>query len=343
MKFADSLMSATPLVGAAMLLLTGCSAMSQLSGGGGVVSSAVIASIPVGEGPTLLALSADGSRLYAASNSQFSVINTAGNAVIATISIDPYPAGLALTPDSARAFVTNLFAVKLTTVDLAINAVDSPIQLFASLTRGGFGRVSVSPDGTAAYVVNGANQAMAVVDTVTPDTASLMMDMQPVDVAVAPDGRTAYVAGCKNFCATGTVEVLDTTSRLVTTSFAVGPKPYRIVLSPDGKRAYTTNLGGPSVSVIDLATNQVTATVPVPIEPTGLALSRDGARIYVASQMAGTITVIDASTNSVQATAKVADNAREVVVAADGRRVYVSTLHSVIVVDAQSLGAASTN
>ena len=300
-------------------------------------STAVLATIPVGEGPTLLAMSPDGSRVYAAANAKLSVISTATNSVVATLGIEPYPAGLALTPDGTRALVTNLFAVRLTVIDTTKDALGAPIALFNDRFRGGFGHIGLSPDGTTAYVANPANQVLAIVDTVKPDTDSLMMDMQPVDVAVGPDGRTVYVAGCKNFCVTGTIEVLDARSRLVTTSITVGSKPYRIALSPDGRRAYTTNLGEPSVSVVDLATNTTTATVAVPVEPTGLAVARDGSRIFVANQPAGTITVIDAVTNTLQAKVKVANNVREVVVTPDGQRLYVSTLDSVLAVSVQSL------
>jgi len=325
-------------LGHAMAVLVGCALGSgPLSGGGAVNATGILASIPVGEGPTLLAMSSDGSRVYAAANSKFSVISTASNSVLATLPIEPYPAGLALTPDGKRAFVTNLFAVRLTVIDAVVNAVITPIELFADRFRGGFGRIALSPDGKTAFVANEANQVIGIVNTVKPDTDSYMMDMRPVDIAIAPDGRTAYVAGCKNFCATGTIEVLDTGSRTVTSTITIGSNPYRIALSADGARAYTTNLGDPSVSVVELTTTQVTATVPVPVEPTGLALSRDGARTFVASQPTGTITVISNASNTVQAKVKVAGNVRDVVVTPDGRRLYVSTLDSVLVVDVQSL------
>jgi len=284
-----------------------------------------------------MALSPDGSRLYAAANSKLSMINTATNGILTTLPIEPYPAGLALTPDGKRALVTNLFAVNLTVIDTVNDAVVAPIELFADRFRGGFGRIALSPDGRSAYVANTANQVLAIVDTAKPAADSLMMDMQPEDIAVAPNGRTMYVAGCKNFCVTGTIEVLDTASRMVTTSITVGSKPYRIALSPDGARAYTTNLGDPSVSVVDLANSQVTASVPVPVEPTGLAVSRDGGLVFVASQPTGTITVISTVSNTVRAQAKVAGNVREVVVTPDGRWAYVSTLDAVLAVNIQSL------
>jgi YVTN family beta-propeller protein len=314
--------------------------LRQPSGSSQVAADAVLATIPVGQGPTLLALAPDGARLYAAANAKLSVIDTASNRVMATLPIEPYPAGLALTPDGTRAFVTNLFAVRLTVIDTTKELKLAPINLFTGRFVGGFGRVTLTPNGRTAYVTNTANQSLAVVDVIKPDTSVLTMDMQPVDTAVSLDGRRAYVAGCKNFCVTGTIEVLDTASRLVTTSITVGSRPYRIMISPDGARAYTTNLGEPSVSVVDLAANQTIATVAVPVEPTGLALSRDGALTFVASQPTGTLTVISNASNMVQATVKVADNVREVVVTPDGRRAYLSTLDSVVAVDAKAWGVS---
>jgi YVTN family beta-propeller protein len=325
------------LFGAWGVLATGCAAGVGQGGGGPVDTRAIVAVVPVGEGPTYLALSPDGSRLYAASNAQLSVISTASNRVVATVATAPYPAGLALTPDGQRAFITNLFSVSLTVVDTAANTLLPPLGLFAERFRGGFGRITITADGRTAYVANVANQVLALADLVTREASSLEMDMQPVDIAVSADGRTAYVAGCKNFCATGTVEVVDTRSQQVTASITVGAKPYRIVLSPDERRAYTTNLGDPSVSVVDLATRNAVATIAVPVEPTGLAVSRDGASIFVASQPPGTLTVISSASNAVTTSVKVADNVREVVLGPDGRRAYVSTLHSVVVVDTAAL------
>ena len=115
-----------------------------------------------------------------------------------------------------------------------------------------------------------------------------LLDMRPRDVTLTPDGGTLYVTGCRDFCTTGTVEALDAGTLNTVRSFAVGPSPYRFALSPDGRRAYTTNLAAPSVSIVDLAPGTVVATVPVPVEPTGLAVSPDGGTVYAAVTTAGT-------------------------------------------------------
>jgi len=45
-----------------------------------------------------------------------------------------------------------------------------------------------------------------------------------------------------------------------------------VSITPDGVRAYVTNVGSNSTSVIDTSTNAVTATVPVGINPVNAAI-----------------------------------------------------------------------
>src|SRR5262249_10613952 len=163
------------------------------------------------------------------------------------------------------------------------------------------------------------------------------LDMSPTDVRLAADGRPLYVSGCKDFCTTGTVEVIDAASRQTLRSFEVGPAPYRFALSPNGTRAYTTNLGGPSLSIVDVASGATLATVPVGARPSGLAVSPDGTRVYVAGEQQETLTVVDATHNTVLGTFSIPDNPRDIVLSPDGRRAYVSTQDAVLVLDTQRL------
>ena len=76
-------------------------------------------------------------------------------------------------------------------------------------------------------------------------------------------------------------------------------------MTPDGARAYVTNVGSGSVSVIETATNSVLATVGVGPSPHGIAISPDGARAYVASHTGTGVSVIQTATNTVQTTVPV--------------------------------------
>jgi len=316
-------------------LLT-CLACAATTPPPGTPPPGMLARLPVGSGPTLLAISPDGARVYAAANKTLSVIDTAANRVVATLPTDPYPTGIAVTPDGRRVFITSLFSVRLLVVDTATNTQTNSIDLTTERFRGGFGRMAVSPDGSTAYVVNYGNRVLAVVDTTSGAMDVLLMNMGARDIALTPDGRTAYAAGCWSFCTPGTMQIFDPVSKRFGDRFAVGPGPYRIALSPDGTTAYTANVTDSSLSVIDLATRTVTHTVRAPVGPTGLAVSRDGAHVYVVGQTGGDLAVIDAHSLAVR-TIPIGNRPRDVVVSPDGARAYVSTSSDVVVLDLQAI------
>jgi YVTN family beta-propeller protein len=298
----------------------------------------VLATIAVGAPPTLLAVAPDGQHVYAASNGSLEIIDTTVLAVAATLAVNPNSTGITMAPDGSRAYIASLFSINLTVLDTATNTLAAPIQLYLSRLRGGFSWLALSPDGGTAYIANSTNKALAVVALPSGQGDILMPEVSPNDVAISPDGRTVYLAGCKPICTPGFVQLLDTASKRFTTQIQIGGNPYRIAIAPNGAHAYTANLSGPSVSVIDLATNTVVATVAVPVQPTGVAVSPDSRTVWVASQTGGTLTAIDAASNQVRASVPIA-LARDVVVTPDGRQVYVSSERAVVAIDPSALPA----
>ncbi len=300
-------------------------------------ASAIVATIPIGTPPTFLAISPDGSRVFAASSGQLSIVRTSDNGVQATVPIRAYTSGVAVTPDGARVLIDSVTGVSLAVVDAATGAEQKSIPLIVEVRPGGYQRIAVAPGGRRAYVANERKEYLAIADLSGGPASQSLMDLRPSDVTFSPDGRVLYVTGCKEFCTTGTVEALDASTLQTLRTFSVGPSPYRFALSPDGTRAYTTNLAAPSLSIVDVASGTVVATTPVGIEPTGLAVSPDGSRVYVASQMQRTLAVIDARDGSVQRTVGFPKQPREIVVSPDGRRLYLSTQTSLLVIDPSQL------
>jgi YVTN family beta-propeller protein len=83
---------------------------------------------------------------------------------------------------------------------------------------------------------------------------------------------------------------------------AVGVRPRRFALAPDGGELWVSNELGASVSIIDPQRRRVVATLPFApkgfrkedISPVGLTFTRDGATAFVALGRANRVAVVDA-------------------------------------------------
>jgi YVTN family beta-propeller protein len=124
---------------------------------------------------------------------------------------------------------------------------------------------------------------------------------RPVEVALAPDGRSLLVVNSGS----NTVSVVDTRTFVEERRVAVGNAPGAIVLDPSGRRAFVLNTLGNSVSVVDVVQGTSpgggggvapapTVSVGVDAEPTRAAMDRGGTRVYVGHAGSPYLTVLDA-------------------------------------------------
>ncbi len=126
----------------------------------------------------------------------------------------------------------------------------------------------------------------------------------------------------------GTVSVIDTSTKMVTATITVGNFPLGLVFSPDGARAYFANLGDGTVSVLDTASNTVVATVTLPGNPASMeilfpAITPDGKALYVPDAGNNVVDVVNTISNTVSTSIGVGSAPSEVVMAPDGARAYV--------------------
>ncbi|HEY2437077.1 MAG TPA: hypothetical protein VGH93_07835, partial [Solirubrobacteraceae bacterium] len=81
------------------------------------------------------------------------------------------------------------------------------------------------------------------------------------------------------------------------------PSPFSVAVSPNGDRAYITDLGPGMLTVIDTHTHRVSSTVSIGTHGTDpFTVMATGEAVYVTNQGANTLSVIDASTLKVTAT-----------------------------------------
>jgi YVTN family beta-propeller protein len=327
--------------------------------------------LPVHTYPQDLAVSADGSRVYAISQGlrtpriagSLFIIDTASGSVQRTLALpDDFPVAIRTTPGSAFAYIVNLDSDSVSVVDTVTNSLVGKIPV------GGVPiALALTPDGTLAYAANMLSSTVSVIDTASRSvTATVPVGSGPHSIAVAPDGSLVYVANQYS----NSVYVIDAESR--TLRDAVFPvraqqprapvtEPYGVTITPDGSTLYVTNETSYSVSSIDTATDTVTAVIAVTGSPRGIAIpplagpspTRRPAtatpvptttpgpappisrrlRLYAAIASARAIAVINAASNNVVATIPIAaGEPNGIAFTPDGAFAYVSTSGGTIAV-----------
>ena len=154
---------------------------------------------------------------------------------------------------------------------------------------------------------------------------------KPAGLALAPDGRTLYVARS----APGDVVAVDTRSHKITATGKVGSRPVGIVLGPKTGRLYVCNRASGDISIVESRTLKQLKRLAVVREPRFAALTPDENRLVVANSLplgspakpvlAAVLSVVDTQAMTVAATSPLgngATNLRGVAVDPTGRWAY---------------------
>jgi len=174
------------------------------------------------------------------------------------------------------------------------------------------GCVRVSPEGRRLYVAaNGSSTAhLVMVDAVQKRVLNAVEITSPIrDVALSPDGATAYVGSAgPDF---GTVlDIIDTRTSTITSTQKIGDVAgllAQLTVSRDGERAYL--VGDQGVTVLSTSTQDVIGNIAIDGDPSCAIESPDGKRLYIADY-AGTVTVLEIAVTAVPADVSTADDER---------------------------------
>ena len=176
-----------------------------------------------------------------------------------------------------------------------------------------------------AYIPNFGSNNVSVIDTNTNTVVGspIPVGINPIGVALTPDGRFVYVTNVSS----NTISVIDhATNTVVGSPIPIGASPVAIAVTPDGGFAYVANANSNTVSVINTATNTVVGSpIPVGAHPIGIAITPDSRFAYVTNQISNTVSVINTATNTVVGSPiPVQSQPSEINVTPDGRFVYVT-------------------
>jgi YVTN family beta-propeller protein len=292
--------------------------------------------IPVGAGPGAVAITPDAKTAYVANGDANTVtpINTATNAPGPAIHVGSDPFSIAITPDGTTAWVANTGDGTVTPINVATNTAGAPLTIPLGVSG-----VTVSPDGATLYATgdpnvtpvnlatntvgasfgnsgnprataitpNGSklltansNNFLAVHDTTTQiNTTDFVLNALAGDVAITPNGATAYVAYTGP--GEGGLVPVDVATGNPGAKIKTGQAGFGTAITPDGKTAIVTNLFDHSVTLVSTATNTAGATIQVGTNPFAVAVTPDQApiaRLHVARAPLGQPATLDASAST---------------------------------------------
>jgi YVTN family beta-propeller protein len=98
-----------------------------------------------------------------------------------------------------------------------------------------------------------------------------------------------------------TVTIVDPHTLKVVGSIPTGQKEsHMLVITRDGRRGYTSNVGAGSVSVLDMAGHKTIAVIPISAQSQRIAISNDDKMVFTSDQTKPQLAVIDTATNKVK-------------------------------------------
>ncbi len=242
-----------------------------------------------------LVFSPDGTRLYSAGAAQNNVqeftfadgiITRARTFALPASSGDSFAAGLTISRDGRTLFVTRVFAMTLSAIDVASGAVTRTAQLSSEPYT-----AAMSPDGRYVYV---SLWGGAAVDIYTADSLMLMTELptgkHPNALTLSPDGRRLFVA-CGSSASvwvfdTFSFEAIEQVSMSLYPEAPITSTPNALAMSPDGRTLLVANADNNSVAIVDVsnpARSFVNGFVPTGWYPTAVAFTPDARQLIVLS------------------------------------------------------------
>ena len=186
---------------------------------------------------------------------------------------------------------------------------------------------------------NKGNHTLGIVDPVAGKEIATVTETGVTghEVAVSPDGKTAYVPiyGNSGVGQPGTdgqtIDVIDLASRKVVSTIHLDRplRPHCAHFSPTDGLLYVSTELADSVTIIDPKTDKVVGSIPTgQRESHMLAFSHDGRRIYTANVGPGTVSVLDVAMRKTLAVIPICKETQRIAVSMDDRYAFTSDQHS---------------
>lgn len=269
---------------------------------------AAIATLPTGEAPHEIAISADGATAVVTNygtrsspGNSLSVVDLQSLEVVDTIDLGVYqrPHGIAFLPGDSTVAVTS----EVEGVVAFVHIHDGKVLKTIATTQRVSHMLAASAGGDRVFTTNIIDGTVSVIDPAADQIESLIRVSPMVEgIAASPDGRTLWVGSNQR----KTVNVVDVETGSVTDSLVGFGFPYRMAVTPEGTLAVLSDPMLAEIRIIDTRTLSELARIKVPAtgvvaasefpgsaSPEGIAITRDGRYAFVSLQGRNQVGVID--------------------------------------------------
>lgn len=238
----------------------------------------IIKRVPVGIGLHLahIVLTPDGKYAYVTAQTAGIIykINTSTFAVEKEVAFptDSEPHGIRISPNGSSAYIAMLKGKALGIIDLKTDAV-AIVPLEGAAVQSG-----VTPDGKYAVASLYDTKKLAVYDVATRSISYIDLPQNakgPIQMYATPDSKFIYLADQGYYFSQPSgnqVYKIELSTAKVVKEITAGNAPHGVVVSPDGKFVYVTNLLGGDVSIISTATDEEIGRIKVGKEPNGISI-----------------------------------------------------------------------
>jgi YVTN family beta-propeller protein len=279
---------------------------------------ATVGPIPVGAGPSAVAVDAATNTVYVANifDNSVSVIDGATNGVSATIPVGVNPDAIAVDELTGRVYVANSGDNTVSVIGAAAGTVSATISVGTRPAA-----IAVDAATNRIYVANFMDSSIYVIDGATNAIrATFFVGANPDGVAVDEATNTIYVANR----AGNSVSVVNGGDDTISATIGVGSRPDGVAVDAATDSIYVTNYSDGTVSVINGASGLVNATVTVGGNPSGIAVDDVTNSVYVTNGGSGSVSLIAGGTNTIGATLPVGRSPAGAAVDSGTQTVYVA-------------------
>ncbi len=298
--FATIIARASPLAAQSLVITNKQDATASIIS---LADGRTVATLPTGQGPHEVAISADGKLAVVAdygaqvAGNTLTVIDVIARRVLATHPFGDHqrPHGILFLPDNRTVVVTAERGGAIVMVDAMTGALTAEHAVGQPLGH----MVALSPDAKTAYTANIQPGTLSIVDLAGNNPPVIVkVGTQTEAIGASPGGRTVWL-GSNN---TGMVFVVDVGTRTVVDSIQTSGWPYRIAFTPDASLAIVTNPESDEIWLIDTATRSVRKRISVQPtggggrRPFGIAVAPAGDRAWITMSASAEVGELDLRT-----------------------------------------------